>query len=980
MLAFLMSLFLSALTVGAGSRSSSTASANRTPEQDDNGPMPTDHGHMDDDDDGHDQQTHGGNDTSDSNDGHGVSTGNGHGDDGHTGGLTDGHSDDDHSDGHTGGGHTGGHTDDGDSDDGHTGGHTGGGDTDSHDDGGHTDHGDHPTPPGIGASESEIEAYINALNEMGEVHVHDSGSDLAGEHTAAMDLAPREDATHVAIADGDWSDPAIWSGGEVPGDGAQVLIPPGVAVSYGTLSDASLFTVRVDGKLEFETDTDSKIVFDTMIVSPTGHLEIGTEDNPVDPSVDINLVIADNGAIDTDWDPMLLSRGLISHGKADIHGSVKDSHEKVTEDPMAGDKSVEFAEIPEGWQVGDTIVVAGTHYDGYKWDGAQTSHHESEDEERVITKIDGNKVFFEDALEFDHDTPRDDLHTSVANYTRNVSIESENGEDTDIFARGHVMFMHSDDVDVRYAEFFELGRTDKSFESFEVADIDDVEFDSNAQGRYSLHLHRTGVSDQDDPAIVEGNAVYGSPGWGFVHHDSNALLQNNASFDTFGAGYVAETGNETGAWIDNIAIYSKGVSWNAPKNEVNLGDNFDTARTGDGFWFQGRLVESSDNVAASVNHGFVYLHRDGDNRMLGVDPDHFAHPDALYNQRVTADDTPILDFNNNETFAANEGLHVVKANPNQGHDVWSHLDGFTAWSVKTGAHLEYTSHYVLTDFDVIGKDGTSFSYADTGINIGNNTSDIVIVDSTIADFNTGINLHKFFVDTRWTEDQHDYFVINPTFENVKQEFENFDPNLDTVNTNFDLDPVTPELTLDRLTYKEGYPDPEARVVEISGTKTDSLGDTNFPSGTDTYDLNIKNVVQHLEDDGYWTTSDGQEYFLLDIYTTDRLTGDVFYETHPVYLDSNVPLGNQFFSYADAKSNGVQDIVEMSDGTLMAGNTVLDTAVPAEPFAHLEESNSENLHMAHENIMQLLTNDQPVLSEHATDQMDADADMDHAMMH
>lgn len=176
------------------------------------------------------------------------------------------------------------------------------------------------------------------------------------------------------------------------------------------------FTVRVDGTLDFATDADSQIIFDTFVVSPTGHLIIGTASDPVQPDVDIDLIVANNGPIDTDWDPMLLSRGLISHGETTIHGAVKDSHEKVLDDPMAGDNFVSFSEVPEGWQVGDTIIIAGTHYDGYKWDNDLKAvvHHASEDEVRVITEIrDDGTVWFADPLEFDHDAPREDLKTSV---------------------------------------------------------------------------------------------------------------------------------------------------------------------------------------------------------------------------------------------------------------------------------------------------------------------------------------------------------------------------------------------------------------------------------------------------------------------------------------------------------------------------------------------------------------------------------------
>ncbi|MEC7257402.1 MAG: G8 domain-containing protein, partial [Pseudomonadota bacterium] len=396
-------------------------------------------------------------------------------------------------------------------------------------------------PPVIGATLAQIDAYVDAVMALMDGHPHPDDSGKMTEHMAAMDLVPRSEATHIAITDGDWFDSATWYNGEIPDAGAKVLIPEGIDVTYAGVEDASLFTIRVDGRLSFDTDTDSRVVFDTMVVSPTGALIIGTEADPVHDDVSIELIVANNGPIDTEWDPMLLSRGVIAHGEASIHGMEKDSHDKVTTDPMAGDTELTFAEIPEGWQVGDTLVIAGTSYDGHGYD---YSKHEAatfppEDEVRTIVAIEGNKIILDSPLENDHDTPREDLKTSVANMSRNVTFQTENGSEAEVYERGHVMFMHSDDVDVRYAAFQDLGRTDKSVESFDISDIADVQSDSNVQGRYSLHLHRTGTGDIDEPVQLVGNAVWGSPGWGIVQHDSNAVVDNNATYDTFGAGFVA---------------------------------------------------------------------------------------------------------------------------------------------------------------------------------------------------------------------------------------------------------------------------------------------------------------------------------------------------------------------------------------------------------------------------------------------------------
>ena len=166
-------------------------------------------------------------------------------------------------------------------------------------------------------------------------------------------------------------------------------------------------------------------------------------------------------------------------------------------------------------------------------------------------------------LQYDHTAPEDfagvDFQVPVANYTRNIRIGTETGDSAylddgktvPIDERGHVMFMHNGDVSVQNAEFYELGRTDKSI-------LLDTEGGTNVAGRYALHFHRTGGEVGDTPALAEGNAVWGSPGWGIVHHDSNLDVISNAVFGVNGGAIVAEAGNETGIWADNITINTTG--------------------------------------------------------------------------------------------------------------------------------------------------------------------------------------------------------------------------------------------------------------------------------------------------------------------------------------------------------------------------------------------------------------------------------------
>ena len=768
-------------------------------------------------------------------------------------------------------------------------------------------------PPGVGASSAEISAYVAAVVAVPDGHAHGTDAGMAGEHMAALGLVPKAAATHVAIAHGDWDNPAIWHNGQVPGDGAKVLIPQGVHVDYGHVGTASVFTVRVDGHLRFADDTDSQLIVDTMVVTPKGALTIGTATDPIPADVDVRIVFADNGPIDTAWDPMLLSRGLIAHGETSIHGAVKDGHDKVSVDPMAGDTWITFDGVPQGWQVGDTIVIAGTSYEGYyHWDET-LGYTPPEDEVRVITGISGNRVFFADPLDHDHDSPRADLKTSVANYTRNVTFETQNADSVAVHERGHVMFMHSDDVDVRYAAFHELGRTDKSQDAQNVTDLDTVTADANVKGRYAFHFHRTGTEDLDNPAIAIGNAVFGSPGWGFVHHDSNALLEGNATYATFGAGYVAESGNETGAWRDNIAIFSQGMNWRDPKlgHSPDAFHAFDLGRTGDGFWFQGRMVASVDNIAASVNNGFVYFHRApaGEPEALTFDAADSPLEDALrYQENLGNSLHPILGFSGNEVFAARNGLYVLKANPTQTHDIHSVLEDFTAWQVREGADMSYTAHYVMKNFDLIGRADTPWGGPGrTGVMLGSNAFDMTFVDVRLENFNIGLDLKKNFVDPATMGTEHDFVVVNPTFIDVTNNYLNR-TGADRILKTGDVPHLAPDLRLDGpLRYREGDPNagPNWREITISGTKTDSLGITDFPSQADDFTVRWAAVIETLQEKGYYTAPDGQNYFLLDIYFSDRLTGDIYVETHPVFLD-NVDVVNPLSWYGNAPFHGILD--------------------------------------------------------------------------
>ncbi|MEO3417425.1 G8 domain-containing protein, partial [Roseovarius sp. CAU 1744] len=728
-------------------------------------------------------------------------------------------------------------------------------------------------------------------------------SQKATEHGQLLDLVPRSEATHIAIGNGDWFDPDTWYNGEIPDQGAKVLIPKGVSVTYDGESDASLFTVRVDGELSFATDMDTKMLVDTLVVAPSGRLEIGTEDNPIQDDVNAEIVIANNGDIDINWDPSLLSRGVISHGQVEIHGAEKTSNLKVAETPMAGDTEIKLSDIPDNWQVGDTIVLTGTHKKGWFFNRAtgQKEYAESEDEEVTITAINGDTITIDRPLAHDHDTPRDDLAAVVANTTRNITFRSEDGEASEVHHRGHVMFKHNQDVDVRYAAFDDLGRTDKSKPAFHLntLDPDTIAADTNSQGRYSLHFHRTGTEDQDDPAIAMGNVVTGNPGWGFVHHSSHANFIDNVAFDVFGAAFVAEDGDETGIWWRNVAIKTEGVGYGHARTKSGedvLRD--DVGRTGEGFFFSGRMVEASENIAANTNHGFVWMTRTAASNPVA---EHTDQPDAFYGSETARsnDQVPIQGFSDNEAFGTHVGLIVVKRQIQQNHDVRTVMDGFVNWETTEGVQLTYTSHYTLKNFDLIGTDSQELiSIAGTGFEFGPQVFDLAINGLKVTNFHTGIDLEQR-IKNGWTGDDIDHVLIDVDANGNDIDIEGYNKNWHSFLSSDDLVEGRLQFTMTgdtTISLNEN--------LSFDGIKTDSIGSRDRQFASDNQDILFsKHILTILQADGYYETADGRNVMLLPDLVADRATGELLKFNHVITLDiSDTRLQN-----LGVTSNGLIDL-------------------------------------------------------------------------
>ncbi len=546
-----------------------------------------------------------------------------------------------------------------------------------------------------------------------------------------LDLVRYNDVTVSSTGSGDWSNPSTWEGGVVPQSGARVLIEAGHTVTIDSEIADAVRTVRVDGTIRFSTTQNSSLKVDTMCVMGGGTYEMGTELNPVPEGITAKLIIEDIGDFvdalpndpsydhtDPDYDPSQIGLGLLIHGSAEMYGMVRTGY-ATFDKALAGAKSVKLDQLPSDWKIGDKIVLAGTGRSGL------------EDEARMILGLGGNTVTFDKPLLYNHTTPTHTkeslkLKIHMINLTRNVIITTqEEGNYRYVTdgntpkSRGHVMFMHTNDVTLNYVGLYELGRTNK------LADMVNKRYDvsdenpanhvirpaNNPIARYPCHFHRSGA-DGSTFGVVQGCAIDGSPGWGYVNHRGAVYIDNNVAYNVNGASFIAEIGNEIGTFRNNVTIRNIGnaeinfTAENAFGSGMRFQDNGNQkfeehinkyGSAGDGFWFHSHTVHIKDNVASGfTGSGFVFwgqaidgFHRDP-NSNLGTARQDFVEGRGLLMQNNTA-------YGGAIAFSPNFLPTPIEAAKGRHRN-----EDFVGWGVQTGIRRKYTKALEYHNMILIG--------------------------------------------------------------------------------------------------------------------------------------------------------------------------------------------------------------------------------------------------------------------------------------
>ena len=465
------------------------------------------------------------------------------------------------------------------------------------------------------------------------------------------------DVSIASVADGAWSNASTWSTEQVPAAGDLVLVAAGTRVSYDVVSDAAVQCVDVEGVLTFRADRSTRMMVGTMTVLETGRLEIGTVETPIEASVSAEIVILDQ-PVDTTRDPDQLTRGLVGLGTVRMHGALKTpTFSRAAAEPLAGQTTVHLEEPVSGWRVGDRLVLPDTRQ---LLQGERGENYVPQWEELQVAAISGSTITVSEPLAYDHRGARDgegavEFLPHIGNVSRNVIIRSENPSGT----RGHVLFNNRADVDVRYALFKGLGRT-------QLGVLDNTQYaadgtlrhtGTNQIGRYPLHFHHTfgprtpQANGYQFTAI--GNAIDDSSKWGITVHNSHyGLIQDNVVYNSRGAGIAAEDGTESfNVFAHNFSMRSEGSGEFAPRSGYGGATN-DPGGEGAGFWMRGPNNILRENVAANVDvFGYgIAAGGLGEVRIpafKGAD----TSKDGEY-RLVDTTDVPLMEFTGNEAYGA----------------------------------------------------------------------------------------------------------------------------------------------------------------------------------------------------------------------------------------------------------------------------------------------------------------------------------------
>lgn len=751
-------------------------------------------------------------------------------------------------------------------------------------------------------------------------------------------IIPNNTATHIAVKSGKWSNASTWGPGQgVPGLASIVVIPEGKTVTYDINSNAHVFAIRFDGvfKITARRNKTAKLIVDSFLGGRNSNLSINVSKEKRG-NVEIILKAFDiigkksgriggsnwstaaknhysDGERVTDhfgrtaarlndgpgvlgrykWDPKQATIALMTWGKVRIKGKDKLDFSECAGNIGKGQRSIQMKENPTNWKVGDYIVLAGTE------------KNFKQNEVLKITNISGKTVTVNANLQFDHKGITLDgksYYTYVANLSRNIVIRSDHKEtQVDVTKRGHVMFMFNGDVQIQNALFKDLGRTDKSNIvddlKIGVPVVSGVDKDTkvelpnfqnelennfskieNQRGRYSLHFHKSLRGKNKEKLILaKGNVVWGSPGWGMVHHDSHADFTDNVVLDAEGCAMAAESGSETGIWRHNFVTGGRRDGtvpfWTTTRIPTSmrrltrdvLDDDF---KLNVGYGLQGRAVRMVDNVAGALDNPYHYQ-GSGQQVLVADELDTRAFDGITsmvnpfpFDETIARNAVPLFEFKNNVAFNCSAGFKSQGRSKFAFHKVISVIDNMVIWNARGFAV------YISSNFGYLIKNAKIHAVNDppdssTGLLSHSDTDNVNFNNVTFYNFRKkGVDVNGF-VNTKSGNNPKARFIFNKVqWKNSPGGFNPYARNTDNqiqvknINTN-----PNATVTFQKASNMDDVVDMKRDFsFAIEGTMRDQAGTSVFANYAPKSDPYTKRIYDFKSKRGLKSFLKGQAIF------------------------------------------------------------------------------------------------------------------------
>ena len=522
-----------------------------------------------------------------------------------------------------------------------------------------------------------------------------------------------------------------------------VIIRHGV-VFDGT-ADVHSIVIRDGGTLRFDVEGDQSLRVVNLQVLAGGRLETGTEARPHRGKAEI---VFKDVPFDPAIDPGQCGNGIVAFGSVSMHGRTLDQTFATLDTELtAGDTFVPDDGVVNDWAAGDRLLIPDSRQLFYT---ASVSAGLDRYESPVLDSVGDGGLVLDAPLAHDHRGARDAdgelvFLPHIANVSMNVVLRSENPRGV----RGHTIFIGRAEVDVRYVEFRDLGRTTNSpLDDTRFADGGDVVHrGSNQSSRYPVHLHHLigpiGGTSSGYQYNVIGNAVHSSVWnlkWGIPIHGSHyGRVHRNVVYNFAGAGIVTEDGSESHNEISENFVSR--ISGRRDRGK------FSDGRQGSGIWPRRPNNFVSGNVVTGVQKS-AYAVYGGDDTEAGpsrVPVHQGGDPHNGNYQLVAPKNMHLLSFDNNTAYASHMGLKFWYLgfenyyDPSDEAVSQSNVRSFASWHIHHSAVFgEQANNVVFSDLKAIGSKDVGGRYnSPVGFNVLRAVN-VVVENAKIANRRFGI--------------------------------------------------------------------------------------------------------------------------------------------------------------------------------------------------------------------------------------------------